>query len=154
MCEFREDGCLGLSSVPVVPLIFRRRYIRAKSGYTQQDPVDIRSQMSVFCQNFHFTSLIVSRCSQAHVGTTHLIMAAELLQATGGTMEQMEQHMRQVRQVSDVQMSSSSTSSTFTSSMGSTKLRKVSQGLSRTAEGRIHPPRSSPHLPYLFNYET
>ncbi|XP_037623781.1 immunoglobulin superfamily member 22-like [Sebastes umbrosus] len=61
-------------------------------------------------------------------------MAAELLQATGGTMEQMEQHVGKVRQVSDMQMSSSSTSSTFTSSMGSTRLWKVSQGLSRTME--------------------
>ncbi|XP_059191658.1 immunoglobulin superfamily member 22-like [Centropristis striata] len=61
-------------------------------------------------------------------------MAAEHIQATGGRMEQMEQHMGQVRQMSDMQMSSSSTSSTFTSSMSSTKLRKVSQGLSRTME--------------------
>nr|XP_033491616.1 immunoglobulin superfamily member 22-like isoform X1 [Epinephelus lanceolatus] len=61
-------------------------------------------------------------------------MAAELLQATGGRVEQMEQQMGQVRQMSDMQISSSSSSSTFTSSMGSTKLRKVSQGLSRTME--------------------
>ncbi|XP_071359708.1 immunoglobulin superfamily member 22-like isoform X3 [Trachinotus anak] len=64
-------------------------------------------------------------------------MAAELLQATGGTMEQMEQQMRQM---SGMQMSSSSSSSslssssTFSSSTSSTKLRKVSQGLSRTME--------------------
>ncbi|KAE8296494.1 Immunoglobulin superfamily member 22 [Larimichthys crocea] len=61
-------------------------------------------------------------------------MAAELLQATGGRMEQMEQQMCQMRQMSEMQMSSSSTSSTLTSSMSSTKLRKVSQGLSRTME--------------------
>ncbi|XP_035521440.1 immunoglobulin superfamily member 22-like [Morone saxatilis] len=39
-----------------------------------------------------------------------------------------------MRKMSEMQMSSSSTSSTFTSSMSSTKLRKVSQGLSRTVE--------------------
>ncbi|XP_071751221.2 immunoglobulin superfamily member 22-like [Centroberyx gerrardi] len=50
-------------------------------------------------------------------------MAAELLQATGGRMEQMEQQMGQMRQMS----SSSSSSSTSTFSMSSTKLRKVSQ---------------------------
>ncbi|KAG7244515.1 hypothetical protein INR49_030167 [Caranx melampygus] len=64
-------------------------------------------------------------------------MAAELLQATGGRMEQMEQ---ETMQMSEMQMSSSSSalsfssSSTFSSSTGSTKLRKVSQGLSRTME--------------------
>ncbi|XP_042352847.1 immunoglobulin superfamily member 22-like [Plectropomus leopardus] len=67
-------------------------------------------------------------------------MAAEFLQATGGRMEQMEQHMGQMRQMSNMQISStssstsSSSSSTFTSSIGATKLRKVSQGLSRTME--------------------
>ncbi|KAG7523152.1 immunoglobulin superfamily member 22 [Solea senegalensis] len=45
-------------------------------------------------------------------------MAAELLQATGGRMEQMEQQMRQVS----------------TSSTSSTKLWRVSQGLSRNME--------------------
>nr|XP_046251316.1 immunoglobulin superfamily member 22-like [Scatophagus argus] len=59
-------------------------------------------------------------------------MAAELLQATGGRMEQMEQQMGQM---SAIQMSSSSSSSSnFSSSMSSTTLRKVSQGLSRTME--------------------
>lgn len=47
-------------------------------------------------------------------------------------MEQMDQQMGQLRQMSEMQMSSSS--STFTSSMTSTKLRKVSQGLSRTMD--------------------
>ncbi|XP_069384393.1 immunoglobulin superfamily member 22 [Paralichthys olivaceus] len=56
-------------------------------------------------------------------------MAAELLQATGGRLEQMEQQMMQMTSSS----SSSSSSSTLTSSTRS-KLRKVSQGLSRTVE--------------------
>ncbi|XP_044213840.1 immunoglobulin superfamily member 22-like isoform X2 [Thunnus albacares] len=59
-------------------------------------------------------------------------MAEELLQATGGRMEQ----MGQIRQIPEMQMSSSSSSSssTFTSSMSSTKLRRVSQGLLRTMD--------------------
>ncbi|XP_044050814.1 immunoglobulin superfamily member 22-like isoform X2 [Siniperca chuatsi] len=61
-------------------------------------------------------------------------MAAKLLQATGGRMKQMEQQMGQMRPMSEMQMSSSSTSSTFSSPMSTTKLRKVSQGLSRTME--------------------
>lgn len=56
-------------------------------------------------------------------------MAAELLQATGGRMERMEQTMH----MTEMQMSSSSG---FTSSMASSKLRKVVQGLTRTVEGR------------------
>ncbi|KAK2842051.1 hypothetical protein Q5P01_012251 [Channa striata] len=54
-----------------------------------------------------------------------IIMAAELLRATGGRMEQLKQQTHT--------SSSSSASSTFTSS-SSTKLRKISQGLSKTME--------------------
>lgn len=49
-----------------------------------------------------------------------VIVAEELLQATGGRMEQMEQQMGQM---SDMQMSFSCSASTFSSSMSSTKLR-------------------------------
>ncbi|XP_053175920.1 immunoglobulin superfamily member 22-like [Scomber japonicus] len=57
-------------------------------------------------------------------------MASGLLHTTGDKMEQ------QMRQASEMQMysSSSTSSSTLTSSMSSTKLRKVSQGLSRTMD--------------------
>ncbi|KAM7396477.1 hypothetical protein PAMP_019513 [Pampus punctatissimus] len=68
-------------------------------------------------------------------------MAAELFRTTGRRMKQMEQQMGQMRQMTEMQISSSSSSSsssstspTFTSSMSSTKLRKVSQGFSRTIE--------------------
>ncbi|XP_067356837.1 immunoglobulin superfamily member 22-like [Channa argus] len=52
-------------------------------------------------------------------------MAGELLQATGGRMEKLKQQLRQV--------SETHTSSSFTSS-SSTKLRKISQGSSKTME--------------------
>ncbi|KAM7414261.1 hypothetical protein PAMA_019198 [Pampus argenteus] len=63
-----------------------------------------------------------------------ITIAAELFQTTGGRMKQMEQQMGQMKQMTEMQMSSSSSSSsstspTFTSSMSSTKLRKVSRGL-------------------------
>ncbi|XP_026166579.1 immunoglobulin superfamily member 22-like [Mastacembelus armatus] len=63
-------------------------------------------------------------------------MAAELHQDTRGRLEQIEQQMKQLSSSSSSfsSTSSSSTSSNFTSAMGSTKLRKVSQGLSRTME--------------------
>ncbi|KAI3371505.1 hypothetical protein L3Q82_024091 [Scortum barcoo] len=73
---------------------------------------------------------VASGGTERHCLNVNITMAAELLQATGGRMEQMEQ---QTRQMSEMQRSSSS-SSTFSSSMSSTKLRKVSQGLSRTVE--------------------
>ncbi|XP_047452409.1 immunoglobulin superfamily member 22-like isoform X2 [Mugil cephalus] len=58
-------------------------------------------------------------------------MAAELLQATGGRVE----HMGKMMQVSEMRVSSSSSSSSgFTSSMTSTKLRKVVQGLTKTVD--------------------
>ncbi|KAI9523592.1 hypothetical protein NQZ68_026534 [Dissostichus eleginoides] len=61
-------------------------------------------------------------------------MKLDLLQSTGGRVQQMEQQMGQVRQLSDMQMFFSSTSSICTSSTSSTKLRKVSQGLSRNMD--------------------
>lgn len=56
----------------------------------------------------------------------------------------MERLEEQTTQMSAMQMSSSA----FSSSTSSAMLRKVSQGLSRSAEGRSNPARSSsPHLP-------
>ncbi|XP_028263452.1 immunoglobulin superfamily member 22-like isoform X2 [Parambassis ranga] len=55
-------------------------------------------------------------------------MAAELVQATGDSMEYIEQQMMQMSS------SSSSNTSAFTSSMSTNKFRKVAQGLSRTTD--------------------
>lgn len=86
--------------------------------------------LSACYKTYHFTSLFVSITARHHLNIIN--MAAELLRATGGRMEQMEQQMGQM---SEMKMSSSSASN-FSSSTSSTKLRKVLQGLSRTMEGR------------------
>lgn len=72
-------------------------------------------------------SLFVSVTTRRHLNV--VIMAAELLQATGGRVEQMEQQMGQM---SGMQMSFSSTGGDFSFS---TQLQKVSKGLSRTLKG-------------------
>lgn len=74
--------------------------------------------------------------------------AAELVRATGGTMEHTEQQMMQMSSSS----SSSSSSSAFTSSISATKFRKVAQGLSRTTDGRDCP--TLEHYSYLQKYRT
>ncbi|KAF7668962.1 hypothetical protein LDENG_00273530 [Lucifuga dentata] len=100
-----------------VPLIDWRQYIRTKSCYKQQDPVERRVKRLI--------------TDQPHLNI--IIMATELLQATGGRTEQMEQQMSQTRQMS-FSSSSSSSSSAFGSSTSATKLRKVSQGLLRAVD--------------------
>lgn len=75
-------------------------------------------------------SPFVSVTTRCHLNV--VIVAAVLLQATGGRVEQMEE---QKRQMSGMQMFCSSTGANFSSS---TQLHKVSQGLSRTLKGGNH----------------
>lgn len=75
-------------------------------------------------------SLFVSVTTRIHLNV--VIMAAELLHATGGRVEQMEE---QKRQMSGMQMSFFSTSANFSISA---QLLKVSLGLSRTLKGGNH----------------
>lgn len=91
--------------------------------------------MAVRYVTYHFTSLFVSVTTRRHLNV--IVAVAELLQATGGRMEQMEEQMGQM---SEMQMSFSSTASDFSFP---TQLQRVSQGLSRTLEGGYYRPRKS-----------
>lgn len=91
--------------------------------------------MAVRYGTYHFTSLFVSVTTSRHLSV--IIAVAELLQATGGRMEQMEEQMGQM---SEMQMSFSSAASDFSFP---TQLQRVSQGLSRTLEGGYYGPRKS-----------
>lgn len=121
--EMRDDDqdCSGLCSV----FFF---FMKSILYCILRSIINFNDMSSAISKIFYMSFSFCHQLDTAHHHFNIINMAAELLQATGGRMEQLEQQTRQMTS------SSHSASSTFTWS-SSNKLRKISQGLSKTMDG-------------------